>query len=67
MLMVSKTAAERKAAERARRAQQGLKRLEAWLHPDDYDKTVSYIQKLSRRRAKADQPRSEANVSGPRR
>lgn len=49
--MVSKTAAERKAAERARREKMGMQRLELWLHPEDIPPVKSYAARLMARRA----------------
>jgi hypothetical protein len=45
-----KTAAERKAAERARRDAQGLKRYEFWLLPVIGEKVKQYIERLAKRR-----------------
>lgn len=46
--MVGKTAAERMAAQRARRAEAGLKRREWWLTDEDWKKVKRFIERLVR-------------------
>lgn len=46
-----KTAAERKAAERARRKSTGLFRFEFWLTPDEGWKVTKYVQRLLNKRS----------------
>ena len=43
-----KSAAERKAAERARRIKAGLKRYEIWLHPKDWPEVQKLLKRLKR-------------------
>jgi hypothetical protein len=43
-----RSAAERKAAERARRDAQGLRRLEFWLPPALHEKVKKYVARLMR-------------------
>jgi hypothetical protein len=51
--MTAQTPAQRKADERKRRADSGLKRFERWVHPDDVPHLVALADKLARKRAKA--------------
>jgi len=44
------TAAERKAAQRARERKEGLERLELKAHPDDHEKIKRYAERLAKRR-----------------
>ena len=44
-----RSAAERKAAERARRAAQGLKKLEVWIPPYLHEKVKKYVARLLKR------------------
>lgn len=48
--MVSKTAAERKQAERERRNALGLQRFEFWLNPAEGSKVKAYVERLMKRR-----------------
>lgn len=48
--MTAKTQAERKAAERQRRAEAGLVRLELWAHPDDHAFLKECAAKLAKKR-----------------
>ena len=48
--MAKTTAAERKAAERARREQEGLTRFEAYVHPDDHVALRLTIKRLAKKR-----------------
>ncbi len=41
---------QRKAAERERMKAKGLKRFEAWVHPDDAAKVRAYVERLNRKR-----------------
>jgi len=45
------TAAERKAAERARKRAEGLKAFEIWLHPKDWPAVKRLLERLAKRRA----------------
>jgi len=47
-----KTAAERKAEERARRIENGLRRYEVWLHPSEWPVVAKVVQRLQRRRSR---------------
>jgi hypothetical protein len=49
----AKTAAERKAAERQRRSDAGLVRLELYSHPEDHAAIKEHAAKLQRKREKA--------------
>jgi hypothetical protein len=46
-----KTAAERKQAERERRREQGLVRVDAWVHPDDAPAIRRYIERTRKKRS----------------
>lgn len=48
----AKTTAQRKAAERERKAAQGLKRYEVWLHPEDWREVKAVLDRVKRRRAR---------------
>lgn len=48
--MTAQTPAERKAAERQRRAEAGLVRLEVYAHPDDHEAIKALAAKLQRKR-----------------
>lgn len=50
--LTAKTPSERKAAERQRRQDAGLVRLELWAHPDDHAALKALAEKLAKRRAK---------------
>lgn len=50
--MTAKDAAERKAAERARRRKEGLAPLEIWAHPEDHPAVKRYVERLAKRRAR---------------
>lgn len=50
--MTAATAAQRKAAERQRRAEAGLLRLELYAHPEDWPAIKALAEKLQRKRAK---------------
>ena len=55
--MTAATPAERKAAERQRRADAGLQRLELYAHPEDWPAIKELAAKLQRKRErKAKQP-----------
>lgn len=41
---------QRKAAERQRMKSRGLKRFEAWVHPDDLPAVRQYIERKNKRR-----------------
>jgi hypothetical protein len=43
--MVGKTAAERKAAQRAKQRASGLQRYEIWFYPYEWEKVQKYIQR----------------------
>jgi hypothetical protein len=45
-----KSAAERKAAQRARQHKEGLRKLELWIHPEHHPKIKRYAERLERRR-----------------
>ncbi len=49
-----KTAAERKAEERARRNENGLRRFEVWLHPSDWPVVQRLVERLQKRRQHVD-------------
>ena len=49
----AKTTAERVAALRQRRAEQGLVRMDLYVHPDDHDAVFAYTAKLLAQRLKA--------------
>ncbi len=51
--MTAKPATERMAALRKRRQEEGLTRLELWVHPDDHDAVKEAAAKLQRKRDKA--------------
>jgi hypothetical protein len=51
--MTAQTPAERKAAERERRKEAGLTRLELYVHPEDHEAIKALAEKLQRRRARA--------------
>lgn len=51
--MSAKTASERKAAERQRRQEAGLVRLELFAHPEDHASIKEHAAKLARKRARA--------------
>jgi hypothetical protein len=44
------TPAERKAAERQRRAEEGLVKVEVWIDPSQRERLAKYIEKLARER-----------------
>lgn len=48
--MNAKTPSQRKAAERQRRAEAGLVRLEVYAHPDDHEAIKALAAKLQRKR-----------------
>ena len=50
--MTAQTPAERKAAERQRRAESGLTRLEVYAHPDDHEAIKTLAAKLQAKREK---------------
>jgi hypothetical protein len=50
--MTAATPAQRKAAERQRRADAGLQRLELYAHPEDWPALRALAEKLQRKRAK---------------
>jgi hypothetical protein len=50
--MDMKNAAERKAAERARRRAEGLKPFEIWLRPQEWPLVKAYVARLRRRKDK---------------
>jgi hypothetical protein len=50
--MTAQTPAQRKAAERERRAEAGLVRLEIYAHPDDWPAIKALAEKLQKRRAR---------------
>jgi hypothetical protein len=50
--VTAQTTAQRKAAERLRRQDAGLVRLELWAHPDDHEALKALAAKLARKRAK---------------
>lgn len=52
MRAMTKTARERKADERARRREAGLKPFEVWMHPEDWPLVKKLIDKLAKRRVK---------------
>jgi hypothetical protein len=43
--MVGKTAAQRKAAQRAKQRASGLQRYEIWFYPYEWEKVQKYIQR----------------------
>ena len=45
-----KTAKERKADERMRRREKGLRPFELWLHPDDWPLVKRLVDRLTKRR-----------------
>lgn len=47
-----KDAAERKAAERARKRAEGLVLMQVWAHPDDHPAIKRYVARLTKRRDK---------------
>lgn len=49
---MAKTDAERKAAERERRAALGLKRFEIWLHPKDWPLVQRFVEQIRKARSK---------------
>lgn len=51
--MTAKPATERMAALRKRRQEEGLTRLDLWVHPDDHDAVKEAAAKLQRKREKA--------------
>jgi hypothetical protein len=51
--MTAQTPAQRKAAERERRAEAGLVRLELYAHPEDWPAIKALAEKLQKRRARA--------------
>jgi len=51
--MNAKTAAQRKAAERARQKEAGRVVVQVWVHPDDREKLAHYIRRLNDRRSKS--------------
>lgn len=51
--MAAKTPAERKAAERQRRSDAGLVRLELYAHPDNHAAIKALAERLQRKRLKA--------------
>lgn len=51
--VTAKTPAERKAAERQRRSDAGLVRLELYAHPEDHASIKEHAAKLQRKREKA--------------
>jgi hypothetical protein len=55
--MTALTANERKAAERERRKQAGLTRLELYVHPEDHEPIKALAAKLQRKRTKAKEPK----------
>ena len=48
--MSPSSAAERKAAERARKRKAGFKPREVWVHDDDWEKVQRLIERLAKRR-----------------
>lgn len=52
MAVVAKSAAERKAAERARRALLGLVRLELWVRPEHAARIKAYAAKVAKEASK---------------
>lgn len=48
---MGKTNLERQQALRAKRAEQGLKRFEVWIHPKEWPILKRYIERLAKRRA----------------
>ena len=52
--MTAKTTTERVKKLRQARTEQGLKRIELWAHPDDWEAIKKCAEKLQRKRAKAE-------------
>lgn len=52
--MTAKTSAERKAAERQRRTDAGLVRLELYAHPEDHEAIKALSDRLQRKRARVE-------------
>jgi hypothetical protein len=50
--MTAKTPTERKAAERERRKEAGLTRLELYVNPEDHEAIKALVEKLQRKRLK---------------
>jgi len=50
--VTAKSTAQRQAEKRARRAAEGLARLELFAHPDDHAAIKAYAARLQKRRAK---------------
>jgi hypothetical protein len=55
--VTAQTPSERKAAERARRKEAGLTRLELYVHPEDHEAIKAYAAKLQRKRERERKPK----------